>query len=186
LVNIFINSILTKDYLLWSVYYFHISLRLCLQEFVLTSCNCIDASLPNINGQKYPVCASIPLLNCVSQSRIKYFQEETTCDQCKPHQYNKKLFFFIFFFIHWKVHWNVTRLSFPSRCPTLAILRVTIKAIWLLILTFSQEFYQQPFLILQNQQYFFQYFTTTWQQLIYPKRRKIHLRAYLAQLEAIW
>jgi hypothetical protein len=55
-----------------------------LQEYVLATCNCIDASLPNIYGGNFSVCATIPLLNCVAQSRVNYFElTNTTCDQCK-------------------------------------------------------------------------------------------------------
>ncbi|RNA27956.1 acid-sensing ion channel 1 isoform X2 [Brachionus plicatilis] len=65
------------------VYRQKVCLRLCLQEFILNECKCLDGSLPNIYQNK-SVCESISSLECVADSRGEYFSSisSSSCSQC--------------------------------------------------------------------------------------------------------
>lgn len=60
--------------------------RICLQEYILRECSCIDGSLPNIykntnnnnNESSVNVCQTVSLLNCVSSARIEYFSNQNS------------------------------------------------------------------------------------------------------------
>jgi hypothetical protein len=67
--------------------------RLCLQEYILDKCSCLDASLPSIyDSESTRVCMNIDTLECISKRRIDYFESEVSkcealcpleCDQVK-------------------------------------------------------------------------------------------------------
>jgi hypothetical protein len=56
--------------------------RLCLQEFIMNQCKCVDAGLPNI--WNVSICASLDSLDCIAQSRVDYFKnaQSSSCPQC--------------------------------------------------------------------------------------------------------
>ena len=56
--------------------------RLCLQAYVRAQCGCLDGSLPNLLDQAGQVCDRIAELNCVSQSRVLFFEQGQSCGQC--------------------------------------------------------------------------------------------------------
>lgn len=65
------------------IYRQKVCLRLCLQEFILEKCKCLDGSLPNIY-QNVTICQNISSLECVSNSRGDYFTSisASSCVQC--------------------------------------------------------------------------------------------------------
>lgn len=76
------------------VYRQKICLRLCLQDYILKNCKCLDGSLPNIY-QNQSICESLLSLECVVRSRGDYFNSISlsSCSQCplECDSYNFKL-----------------------------------------------------------------------------------------------
>ncbi|CAF0708691.1 unnamed protein product [Brachionus calyciflorus] len=56
-------------------------IRLCVQKFIKDSCGCVDPKLPNIY-KSVPYCATLSLLNCISNSRIEYLKKSDECKEC--------------------------------------------------------------------------------------------------------
>ncbi|CAF0708689.1 unnamed protein product [Brachionus calyciflorus] len=79
--SLYYKSIFTK--LNMTIYRQKICMRLCLQDFILRKCACLDGSLPNIFVNE-TICQDIDSLECVADSRMEYFssQESSSCSQC--------------------------------------------------------------------------------------------------------
>ena len=67
-----------------TTYRHEVCIRLCLQEYTKSSCNCIDGSLYNIYGDSVEICATVASLECVSNARISYYADQASsqCSQC--------------------------------------------------------------------------------------------------------
>ena len=67
-----------------TIYRQKICVRLCLQDYVKSHCNCTDASLPNIFQNKSGICNTLSLLSCATAARVQYFNDPvaSACEDC--------------------------------------------------------------------------------------------------------
>ncbi|CAF0708693.1 unnamed protein product [Brachionus calyciflorus] len=56
-------------------------LKLCLQDFILKKCQCLDGSLPNIY-KNVTICQSLETIKCTIDARGEYYSKELVCEGC--------------------------------------------------------------------------------------------------------
>lgn len=64
-----------------------VCLKLCLQDYILNKCDCLDPSLPNIYLNRMVFCQNVTTLECADQSRTNYYNnmyESSYCQGCPP------------------------------------------------------------------------------------------------------